>query len=95
MSNMSKKIVITGGSGRFGNVLKKVKSNYNIFFPKKNELNILTNNIAKCYKNMMSRYEDIFKDIRETNNQTKSNSKTKFMDKTISYILIRDNHFIN
>jgi dTDP-4-dehydrorhamnose reductase len=38
---MSKKIVITGGSGRFGNVLKKVKSNYNIFFPKKNELNIL------------------------------------------------------
>ena len=41
---------------------------------------------------MMSRYEEIFKDIRKTNNQTKSNSKTKIMDKTISYILIREDY---
>ena len=34
------KIIVTGGSGRFGSVLKKnVKNNY--LFPKKNELNIL------------------------------------------------------
>ena len=35
-----KKIVITGGSGRFGGVLKKIKSNNKLFFPDKSELNI-------------------------------------------------------
>jgi len=70
----------------------RTKNYYRISKFKKNELNILTNNIAKCYKNMMSRYEEIFKDIRKTNNQTKSNSKTKIMDKTISYILIREDY---
>jgi len=70
----------------------RTKNYYRISNFDKKELNILTNNIAKCYKNMTSRYEDIFNDIRETNNQTKSNSKTKFMDKTISYILIREDY---
>ena len=36
-----KKIVITGGSGRFGEVLKKYKTKHQIYFPKKKELNIL------------------------------------------------------
>jgi len=35
------KIVITGGSGRFGSELKKIKSKYKLFFPNKKELNIL------------------------------------------------------
>lgn len=36
------RIVVTGGSGRFGQILKKNSHNYkyNFFFPKKNELNI-------------------------------------------------------
>ena len=35
------RIVITGGTGRFGLELKKIKSSYKLFFPSKNELNIL------------------------------------------------------
>ena len=35
------KIVITGGSGRFGSKLKKVKNKYKLYFPNKSELNIL------------------------------------------------------
>ena len=50
---MMKKIVVTGGTGRFGNVLKKIKSNYNIFFPKKNEFNILD------YKNIIRYVEKV------------------------------------
>ena len=38
---MAKKIVVTGGSGRFSKVLKQVKSTHKIFYPKKKELNIL------------------------------------------------------
>lgn len=30
-----KKIVVTGGSGRFGSVLKKSKLNYHMLYPKK------------------------------------------------------------
>ena len=36
-----KKIIITGGSGRFGQTLKKYKSKYKLFFPSKRQLNIL------------------------------------------------------
>ena len=35
-----KKIVITGGSGRFGSILKKIKSKNKLFFPDKKNLNI-------------------------------------------------------
>ena len=38
---MSKNIIVTGGSGRFGQVLKKINTKHNIFYPNKNELNIL------------------------------------------------------
>ena len=38
---MSKKIVITGGTGRFGTILKTVKTKHKLFFPNKDELNIL------------------------------------------------------
>ena len=32
---MAKKIVVTGGSGRFSKALKQVKSTHKIFYPKK------------------------------------------------------------
>jgi dTDP-4-dehydrorhamnose reductase len=35
------KIVVTGGSGRFGSILKKIKTNNKIYFPTKKELDIL------------------------------------------------------
>ena len=43
------RIVITGGTGRFGLELKKIKSRYKLFFPKKNELNILDIKSIKNY----------------------------------------------
>ena len=48
---MKKKIVITGGSGRFGTHLKQQKSKNILYFPNKNELNILNlKNINKYLK---------------------------------------------
>ena len=38
---MKKNIIITGGSGRFGLHLKKIKSSHRLFFPNKKDLNIL------------------------------------------------------
>ena len=37
---MKKRILITGGTGRFGTVLKKLKTNYKFFFPDKKDLDI-------------------------------------------------------
>ena len=49
---MRKKIVFTGGSGRFGSVFKKIPTKEKIFFPKKKELNIENlNSINKYLKN--------------------------------------------
>ena len=45
---MSKKIVISGGSGRFGNYLKKLRLNIN-FFPSKKQLNILSEKSIRKY----------------------------------------------
>tara|TARA_Y100000389_G_C17431824_1_gene503107 strand:- start:743 stop:1459 length:717 start_codon:yes stop_codon:yes gene_type:complete len=44
-----KKIIITGGSGRFGKILKKYKTKYKLFFPTKNQLNILNFERSKKY----------------------------------------------
>ena len=38
---MKKKIVVTGGSGRFGQCLKDHQSGHKILFPTKKELDIL------------------------------------------------------
>jgi len=48
---MSKKktIVVTGGSGRFAQSLKKVKSKYNFIYPNKNLLNITNLNSIKRF----------------------------------------------
>ena len=44
-----KKIVVTGGSGRFGEHLKKIKSNHKLFFPNKKDLNILKPKSIETY----------------------------------------------
>ena len=36
------RIVVTGGTGRFGRELKKIKNKYKLFFPKKKELKPIT-----------------------------------------------------
>ena len=46
---MKKKIVVTGGTGRFGKILKKIISNHNFLYPSKKELNILNFNKIKSY----------------------------------------------
>ena len=40
-----KKIVFTGGSGRFGSIIKKSKSKYKLFFPSRKDLDV--NNLNK------------------------------------------------
>ena len=37
---MKKKILVTGGTGRFGSILKNLKTNYKMFFPNKTTLDI-------------------------------------------------------
>jgi len=44
-----KKIVITGGTGRFGTILKKKKYKYKLFFPTKTELDITNFSSIKKY----------------------------------------------
>ena len=44
-----KKIVITGGTGRFGKILKKKKTKYKLFFPTKSKLDITNFKSIKKY----------------------------------------------
>ena len=44
-----KKIVFTGGTGRFAKIFRKIPINEKVFFPKKNELNIENLNSIKKY----------------------------------------------
>jgi dTDP-4-dehydrorhamnose reductase len=54
---MIKKIVITGGNGRFAQVLKKKNKKLNIFYPNKKELDILNvNSITKYLKKIKPKY---------------------------------------
>ena len=47
--NSNKKIIVTGGNGRFAQVLKKENKKLNIFFPSKKIFNILDINLMKKY----------------------------------------------
>ena len=47
--NTNKKIIVTGGNGRFAQVLKKENNKLNIFFPSKRLFNILDINLMKKY----------------------------------------------
>ena len=54
---MLKKIVITGGNGRFAQILKKDNNKLNIFYPGKKELNVLDiNSINKYLKKNKPKY---------------------------------------
>ena len=44
-----KKIIISGGSGRFGSVIKKFNTIHKIYFPSKNEFNILKTSQMNSY----------------------------------------------
>ena len=46
---MNKKIVITGGDGRFAKILKLNNKKLNIFYPNKKKLDILNINCIKNY----------------------------------------------
>ena len=46
---MTKKIVVTGGSGRFGSCLKNTFTNHKIFFPEKKIFNILNPDSMRKY----------------------------------------------
>tara|TARA_B100001121_G_scaffold253309_1_gene230043 strand:- start:8 stop:712 length:705 start_codon:yes stop_codon:yes gene_type:complete len=57
MNKISKKIIITGGKGRFAKTLKKNNKNLNLFFPDKKELNILNiGSIEKYLKKIKPKY---------------------------------------
>ena len=43
------RIVVTGGGGRFGKVLQKVKSSYNIYFPSKKDFDILNMKLIRIF----------------------------------------------
>tara|TARA_B100001121_G_scaffold104486_1_gene92597 strand:- start:577 stop:1287 length:711 start_codon:yes stop_codon:yes gene_type:complete len=49
LSLKNKKVVITGGNGRFANVLKQTKNNLKIYYPDKKDLNILNISSIKNY----------------------------------------------
>ena len=46
---MKRRIVVTGGTGRFAKILKKVKSNYSVLYPGKKELDIINFNKIRYY----------------------------------------------
>ena len=52
MSLYKNRIVIVGGSGRFGKILSKVKTKYKTFYPSKKELDILNLKSIKKYLNI-------------------------------------------
>jgi len=54
---MVKKIIVTGGEGRFAKELKKFKSNYKFLFKNKKQLNIL--NLKSIDKNIKKEKPDI------------------------------------
>ncbi len=49
MKSIKKKIVITGGEGRFARTLRNSNTNLNIFFPNKKKLNILSLKSIESY----------------------------------------------
>ena len=54
---MKKKLVGTGGTGRFGNCLKSIKTNHTIFFPTKKTFDIFEELYLKYELKMHERGE--------------------------------------
>ena len=51
---MKKRILVTGGTGRFGSILKRLKTNYELLFPSKITLDIT--NLKSLQKYMKVNY---------------------------------------
>ena len=84
MSLYKNRIVITGGTGRFGQELKKVSSKYKLYFPKKNKLNILNvNKIRKYLKVVKPKYV-----IHLAGLSRPMNLHDKFLNKSIDLNII-------
>jgi dTDP-4-dehydrorhamnose reductase len=49
MNLIKKRIVFTGGSGRFGKIFKEINNNYEIFYPSKPELDVTKINKIRSY----------------------------------------------
>jgi dTDP-4-dehydrorhamnose reductase len=49
MNLIKNRIVFTGGSGRFGNIFKKISNDYKIFYPSKSELDVTKINKIRSY----------------------------------------------
>jgi dTDP-4-dehydrorhamnose reductase len=77
---MNKKIIFTGGSGRFAESLKNTKSNYNFYYPNSKELNIL--NIKSIEKYVKKVKPKIF--IHAAGLSRPMNIHTKNINKSIS-----------
>ena len=75
---MKKKIVITGGTGRFGLHLFNLKTKHKLYFPKKSELNILkiatiNNYLKKIKPNILIHLAGLSRPMKEHDeNITKS-----------------------
>tara|TARA_Y100000590_G_scaffold324131_1_gene367662 strand:- start:1332 stop:2048 length:717 start_codon:yes stop_codon:yes gene_type:complete len=78
------RIVITGGTGRFGLELKKVKNKYKLFFPSKNKLNIL--NIKTIYRYLKSKKPKYL--IHLAGLSRPMNMHNKFLKKSIDLNII-------
>lgn len=93
-NNIDEQEIFENGEGHIFHIQDcffcRTKNYYRISDFKKNELNILTNNIVKNNLSLLGKYKEIFQDIRDTNNKTKSNYKTKIIDKTICYIAVKE-----
>ena len=50
---MVKKIVFTGGTGRFGEIFKKIKTRYKIYFPSRKQLDVQNFKSIKKYLNII------------------------------------------
>ena len=84
MLTYKNRIVITGGTGRFGSELKKVKSKYKVYFPKKSELNILNlKSISSYLKNKKPKYL-----IHLAGLSRPMNMHEKFLNKSIDLNII-------
>jgi dTDP-4-dehydrorhamnose reductase len=57
---LNHKIIITGGNGRFGSILKNIYKSNRLFYPSKKELNILSTKSVEKYLNKVIE-DDIYK----------------------------------
>ena len=78
---MNKRIVVTGGSGRFGQILKKTKTKYKLFYPSKKQLDITNFEKIKSYlrKKRPRALIQLPRLSRQIKEHQKNNTKTKIL----------------